>query len=238
MRKKTKKRSGTLKIIINKMCLLIIDLEYMHKDDLALNNQKLFICHKTQPIDHCQLSTLAENRDTWRLTSNQIVFSIDNRAALEDKRLWRRIHNTSPLSYNQIFCYDRCDRTCQFCIGHISHECTCHQRGPTCIAVVYYSAMIAATRKVHFSYVLFLPSSWWCRRCGWELAVWHTLVIADWVGRVEASEPLTRLFWKLPSTQPKSRYLFSYIEILENKSKIPECSMSPVKHVIIHLWLF
>ena len=29
------------------------------------------------------------------------------------------------------------------------------------------------------------------------------------------------LFWQLPSTLPKSRYLFSYIEILENKSKIP-----------------
>ena len=28
------------------------------------------------------------------------------------------------------------------------------------IAVVYYSAMIAATRKVHFSCVLLLPSSW------------------------------------------------------------------------------
>ena len=35
-------------------------------------------------------------------------------------------------------------------------------------AVVYYSlrAMIVATRKVHFSYILLLPSSWWCRRCG------------------------------------------------------------------------
>ena len=29
---------------------------------------------------------------------------------------------------------------------------------------------------------------------------WHTPVIADWVGRIGASEPLTRLFWKLPST--------------------------------------
>ena len=34
---------------------------------------------------------------------------------------------------------------------------------------------------------------------------------------------------------PKSHYLFSYVEILENKSKILECSMSLVKHVIIHL---
>ena len=72
--------------------------------------------------------------------------------------------------------------------------------------------------------------------CGWELAVWHTPVIADWAGRIGASEPLTRLFWKLPSTLSKSRYLFSYIEILENKSKILECSISLVKHVIIHLW--
>ena len=64
----------------------------------------------------------------------------------------------------------------------------------------------------------------WVRAC-----YWHTPVIVDWVGRVGASETLTSLFWKLPPTLPKSCYLFSYIEILENKSKIPECSMSPVK---------
>ena len=34
------------------------------------------------------------------------------------------------------------------------------------IAVVYYSALIAATRKVHFSCVLLLPSSWWRRGVG------------------------------------------------------------------------
>ena len=34
------------------------------------------------------------------------------------------------------------------------------------ITVVYYSAMIAATRKVHFSCVLLLPSSWWWRGVG------------------------------------------------------------------------
>ena len=109
------------------------------------------------------------------------------------------------------------------------------------ITVVYCSAMIAATWKVHFSCALLLPSSWWCRRCGWELAVWHTLdrlVVADW-GRTGRdirtfnSPVLTSAF-----NSPKSRYLFSYIEILENKSKTLECSMSPVKHVIIHLWLF
>ena len=46
-------------------------------------------------------------------------------------------------------------------------------------------------------------------------------------------EPLTH-----PSTLPKSHYFFSNIEILENKSNIRECSMSLVKHVILHLWLF
>ena len=102
------------------------------------------------------------------------------------------------------------------------------------IAVVYYSlrSMIVATRKVHFSYVLLLPSSWWWRRCGWELAVDSRLTdrsLQTGVGQVGASDPLTRLFWKLPLTLPKSRDLFSYIEILENKSKIPECLMSPVK---------
>ena len=40
------------------------------------------------------------------------------------------------------------------------------------IAVVYRSAMIAATRKVHFSCVLLLLSSWWWRGVGesWLLA--------------------------------------------------------------------
>ena len=51
-------------------------------------------------------------------------------------------------------------------------------------------------------------------------------------------EPLTHPFWQLPSTLPKSHYLFSYIELLGNKSKILECLMSLVKHVMIHLWLF
>ena len=34
------------------------------------------------------------------------------------------------------------------------------------IAVVYYSAMIAATRKVHFICILLLPSFWWWRGVG------------------------------------------------------------------------
>ena len=37
---------------------------------------------------------------------------------------------------------------------------------------------------------------------------------------------------KAAFNSPKSRYLFSYIEILENESKILECSMSLVKHVL------
>ena len=31
------------------MCLEIIYLMYTHKNDLALNNQQLLICHKTKP---------------------------------------------------------------------------------------------------------------------------------------------------------------------------------------------
>ena len=34
------------------------------------------------------------------------------------------------------------------------------------ITVVYYSAMITATQKVHFSCVLLLPSSWWWQGVG------------------------------------------------------------------------
>ena len=44
------------------------------------------------------------------------------------------------------------------------------------IAVVYYSlrAMITATRKVHFSYVLLLLSSWWWRGVGESWLLTHT----------------------------------------------------------------
>ena len=41
------------------------------------------------------------------------------------------------------------------------------------IAVDYYSAMIAATRKVHFSCLLLLPSSWWCRGVGESWLLTH-----------------------------------------------------------------
>ena len=96
--------------------------------------------------------------------------------------------------------------------------------------------MIVETRKVHFSYVLLLPFAWWCRQCEWELTVDIRLTDRSeqtGVGRVRDSEPLTHPFWQLPSTLPKSPDLFSYIEIFGNKSKIPECSMSPVKHMIL-----
>ena len=67
-------------------------------------------------------------------------------------------------------------------------------------------------------------------------------VAADWGMTGRLPEPLTRPFWQLPSTLPKSHYLFSYIEILENESKIREYSIvtseAVVKHVIIYLWLF
>ena len=41
--------SGSFKNVINKMCLEIIYLTYMYKDDLALNNLQWLICHKTKP---------------------------------------------------------------------------------------------------------------------------------------------------------------------------------------------
>ena len=101
------------------------------------------------------------------------------------------------------------------------------------IVVVYYSlrAMIIATRKVYFITFFSLPLGG-DGGCRWELAIDTCLtdgVVADWVGWVGASEPLTHLFWKLPSTLRKSCDLFSNIEILGNKSKILKCSMSPVK---------
>ena len=37
-----------LTVYIDKMCLEIIYLIYMQKQDLALNNQQCWICHKTK----------------------------------------------------------------------------------------------------------------------------------------------------------------------------------------------
>ena len=85
---------------------------------------------------------------------------------------------------------------------------------------------------------LFLASSrWWQGECeNWQFDT----RLSQQIGRSRLGydgsgppEPLMHPFWQLPSTLPKSHYLFSYIEILENKSKILECSMSLVKHVII-----
>ena len=85
-------------------------------------------------------------------------------------------------------------------------------------------------------------SRWW--RCVCESWLFDTR-LSQQIGRSrlgydgsEPPEPLTHPFWQLPSTLPKSHYSFSYIEILENKSKIREWSMSLVKHVVLHLWLF
>ena len=40
---------GLFENIINKICLQIIWLIYMYKEDLALDNLPWLICHKTQP---------------------------------------------------------------------------------------------------------------------------------------------------------------------------------------------
>ena len=67
---------------------------------------------------------------------------------------------------------DRCNLRCLH-MYHRTNVLCCKERSPQKkkyssskvreenIAVVYHSAMIATTRKVHFSGVLLLPSSWW-----------------------------------------------------------------------------
>ena len=41
--------SGLFENVIYKMCLQIIYLIYMYKEDFALNNLQCLICHKTKP---------------------------------------------------------------------------------------------------------------------------------------------------------------------------------------------
>ena len=97
--------------------------------------------------------------------------------------------------------------------------------------------------SLQFEKFLLLPSSlWWQCVCeSWlfdtrlSLQIGHSRLGYDGSGPPEL---LTHPFWQLPSTLPKSHYLFSYIKILGNKSKILESSMSLVKHMMIHLWLF
>ena len=45
---KKKMNTGSFKNVINKMCLEILYLIYMYKEDLALNNLQGLICLKTQ----------------------------------------------------------------------------------------------------------------------------------------------------------------------------------------------
>ena len=106
------------------------------------------------------------------------------------------------------------------------------------IAVVFIQLLSLQLEK----FLLLLSSRW--RRGVCESWLFDTR-LSQQIGRSRLgydgsgpSEPLTHPFWQLPSTLPKSHYLLSYIEILESKSKILECSMSLVKHVMIHLWLF
>ena len=40
--------SGSFKNVIHKMCLEIIYLQYIYKQDLALNNLQWLICYKTK----------------------------------------------------------------------------------------------------------------------------------------------------------------------------------------------
>lgn len=64
--------------------------------------KKSFVaCH----INHCQWSTLPENRNSWRLTTNHAVSFFENtcRATLRDKRQRRKYCNAMPSSTGQTF---------------------------------------------------------------------------------------------------------------------------------------
>ena len=50
-----KMSSSSFENFIYKMCLQIIYLIYMYKEDLSLNNLQGLICHKTQPTISCNL---------------------------------------------------------------------------------------------------------------------------------------------------------------------------------------
>ena len=79
-----------------------------------------------------------------------------------------------------------CQKRAQACLYHRTNVLCCKERSPQKkkysnskvreenIAVVYYSAMIAATQKVHFSCVLLLTSSWWWRGVGESWLLTHT----------------------------------------------------------------
>ena len=82
-------------------------------------------------INYHLWSTLAKNRDTWRLINNRILSLFENtrKTAPMDKRCRKRNWNTMPSNHVQPINFDRCDCACLFCIGFISYERACCRRG-------------------------------------------------------------------------------------------------------------
>ena len=76
--------SGSFKNVIYKMCLEIIYLIYMYKEDLALNNRQWLICHKSKPNNYILVFIL------WVIISdgiyNSSLFSLNEH--IQTNRIW------------------------------------------------------------------------------------------------------------------------------------------------------
>ena len=102
--------------------LIIVIEEHQRNDSRTSRKKSLDTWH----INYHLWSTLAENRNTWRLTTNHVVSSFENirKATLKDKKRKGRNCNTMSLSSNQTFSCGHCDIACLSCIGLISQEDT------------------------------------------------------------------------------------------------------------------
>ena len=62
---KKKMSLGLFKNVIYRMYLKIIDLIYMYKNDLALNNLQWLICHKTKPNQTIFITSVPQAERTY-----------------------------------------------------------------------------------------------------------------------------------------------------------------------------
>ena len=82
-------------------------------------------------ISHLEWTTLAEDRGTWRRTTNKAASSFESsrRSVIEEKRQRNKNSAATTPNPDETFTCCHCNRTCRSHIGLISHERACRKRG-------------------------------------------------------------------------------------------------------------
>ena len=95
-----------------------------YKDSLK---KSLGACH----IDHRQWSTLAADREDWRLTVHRAVSSFEDSRmdGLKERRRKRKERTATAAVPEKTFDCSHCGRICLSRIGLVSHQRACSRRG-------------------------------------------------------------------------------------------------------------